>query len=221
MRVLGRDEAAGLYLMAEKQILFLDTSWVADAFGRRKDPGNEARFVEILDALHEEYDVKITDRVYEESVSDTAYPKDALLEKWLNDKSIEKIATNTPPGRDAGEKSIIEVIGGNPQYAQAKIASHDVNFFDVKNRKKGGYAFARQVMTLQDTLGKLVLHDILSPEVYRGVSTCGSPDLRGGWKTVEQLKKTLSDFMPPQSKTAEKAAPDKSKQNSGGLKFRP
>ena len=221
MRVLGRDEKAGIYLMQKKEVLFLDTSWVADAFGRRKDPGNEARFVEILDALHEEYDVKITDRVYEESVSDTSYPKDALLEKWLNDKAIEKIATNTPPGRDAGEKSIIEVIGGNPQYAQAKIASHDVNFFDVKNRKKGGHAFARQVMTLQDTLGKLVLHDKLSPEVYRGVSAKGSPDLRGGWKTVEQLQKTLSDFMPPKNKAADSNAPANAKQNAGGPKFQP
>ncbi len=221
MRILGRDEAAGLYLMAKKQILFLDTSWVADAFGRRKEPGNEARFVEILDALQEEYNVKITDRVYEESVSDTAYPKDALLEKWLNDNAIEKISTNTPPGRDAGEKSIIEVIGNDPQYAQAKIASHDVNFFDVKNRRKGGHDFARQVVTLQDTLGKLVLHDKLSPEVYRGVSEKGSPDLRGGWKTVEQLRKTLSDFMPQKNKTATRDAPETGKPAVGGVKFRP
>jgi len=221
MRILGRDEKAGIYLMQKKQMLFLDTSWVSDAFGRQKDPGNEERFVEILAALYEEYDIKITDRVYEEAVSDTAYPKDALLEEWLNDKGIEKIVTNTPPGRDAGEKSIIEVMGDHPQYAQAKIASHDVKFFDKDNRKKGGHAFARQVVTLQDTLGKLVLHDKLSPDVYRGVSTAGSPNLREGWQTVEQLKNALSDFMPQKNKTAEKTVPKSGKPHAGGMKFQP
>lgn len=207
--------------MKKKDILFLDTSWISDAFGRRRDAGNEERFVKILDALHEKYDIKITDRVYEESVSDTAYPKDALLEQWLNDNRIEKIPTNTPPGRDAGEMSIVEVLRDHQKYAAAKIASHDVNFFDADNRRKGGHDFAGQVVTLQETLGKLVLHDVLPPEVYRGISEQGSPDLRGGWKTVEQLKNTLSDFMPQKNKAAGHAAADRGKSPSGTLKFEP
>lgn len=185
----------------KKDILFLDTSWVADAFGRNQ--GDEERFVQILDALNDVYDVRITDRVYEESVSDVKYPKDATLKKWLEDNNVEKIVTQTPPGRDAGELSIVEVMDKDPALAQAKIASHDVNFFDAKDASKGGHAYAGNAVTLQDTLKKLVLNDDLPEGVYQDLSEKGSPNLRGGWKGLAEVKAELSSFMGKQAQAKE------------------
>jgi len=185
--------------MTQKPVLFLDTSWLSDACGRQSQ--NPARFKKILDALNENYDLKITDRVYEESVTDTSYPKDAALKEWLEDNRIEKIVTETPPGRDAGEISIIETIKKNPAYAQAKIASHDLNFFSPKDAGKGGHAFAKQTVSVQSALADLVLKNKLPEDVYCDLSKKGSPNLRGGWKTVEQLRRSLPNFSARQEKS--------------------
>ena len=185
----------------KKDILFLDTSWVADAFGRNE--GDTERFVQILDSLNDAYDVRITDRVYEESVSDVKYPKDATFKKWLEDNNVEKIVTQTPPGRDAGELSIVEVMDKNPALAQAKIASHDVNFLDAEDASKGGHAYAGNTVTLQDTLKKLVLHADLPEAVYQDLSENGSPNLRGGWEGLAEVKAQLSSFMGQQAQATD------------------
>ena len=114
-----------------------------------------------MDSYFEQYEVRITDRVFDESVIQEnnvpKFPKDAAVKNWLSSKSIQPIQTTIPAGgTDAGEKSIIEAIKGNPVLFDSTtntpkagkfiIASNDASFFSVG---KGGEAFVAQTKNAQ------------------------------------------------------------------------
>ena len=164
---------------SKKEQLFLDACWLNDAYGRRHL--SKARFERIMKAVQQKYDLIITDRVYEEVTTGShIYKKNSDLKKWIDSNdNIRLIATNTPPGKDAGEKSIIELIENKAEFSNAKIASHDEKFFNSNNVLATNHI--NRIVRLNHLLPKLVKEGILDISAYYSLANSGNPSLKGGW----------------------------------------
>lgn len=93
-----------------KSVFFLDNDFLINIYGEVE--GDADRLVRALDALYDKYDVRITDRVYNEATNsgNPTFPKDIAVDNWLNSKNIIQIITNVSEGNNVGERSIIYAI---------------------------------------------------------------------------------------------------------------
>ncbi len=172
----------------KKEILFLDACWLNDVYGRNHRCAN--RLKKVMTAVMQIYDVVITDRIYEElSNNHHLYKVNADLKAWVDNNDIKIVASSTPPQKDAGELSIIELIENNPEFTDAKIASHDARFFNKNNHHKTGHAYIDRIVKLNDILPMLVQRQILPIDVYFDVAKRGTPNLKGGWNRLKIERK--------------------------------
>lgn len=178
-----------------KPVLFLDTDFIGNVFGQNS--GDASRLNNVLDALYENYDVRITDTVWGESITQNInpitgqrYPKDTTLENWLNGKGITETVTGVPPGSNAGEQSIIHALnnpGTDPVLSDPSvpkyIASND-GYFNP-DRVGQGEAFSENRLKSFDLVDRLTVDGHVSIEDYKNLTSNGSPD--ANWRPYQNV----------------------------------
>src|SRR5687768_13894186 len=117
-----------------KPVLFLDNDFISNIYGEVSGQGDANRLIRALDALYQDYDIRVTDEVFEEAVTPNIdpltgqrYAKDVAVENWLSEKSLSPIATSVTPGTNAGERSIIYAIqnpGSDPILSDSGIPKY-------------------------------------------------------------------------------------------------
>lgn len=181
--------------MTDKPVLFLDNDFLTNTYGRSQ--GDTDRFNRIMDSYYEQYDVRITDRVFAEATNggQPSYDKDVAVNNWLDSKGIQETATTTPSGTsDAGEKSIVDAIkadpalydGGTqtPRSGTFVIGSNDTSFFGSGQE---GADFAPHTQNAQTMAKDGTVFGSISAEDYKSLSTTGSPTAGGGWEDYKQV----------------------------------
>jgi Ca2+-binding RTX toxin-like protein len=117
--------------MSDKTVLWLDSDFLQSVWGESQ--GNTERFNRVMDALAEEYDIRITQTVFQESANNLNYPKDADIAAWLSANAVTPVNTsyNGSTASNAGEESIKEALNQallNDPDSDHRIASNDASF---------------------------------------------------------------------------------------------
>ncbi len=132
-----------------KPVMFIDNDFINNVFGRGKS-FDEDYGLDVLDTLTQRYDIQITDRVFEEATHDPSWPKDRAVLGWLRENGIRPIPTNVEPGRDLGERSIVDASETTSLPFDERIvmiASDDRKFFQPGG---GGADYVDMRITAQD-----------------------------------------------------------------------
>ncbi len=176
-----------------KPVLFLDTDFIGNIFGQNS--GDASRLNRVLDALSENYDVRITDRVWRESITENINPatgerylKDTTLENWLNNKGINETVTGIPAGSNAGEQSIIHALnnpGSDPVLSDPNVPKYIASNDGYFNQGAAGGDFADNRVKSFDLVDRLAVDGHVSIEDYKGLSTEGSPD--ANWRPYQNV----------------------------------
>lgn len=176
-----------------KPVLFLDTDFIGNIFGQNS--GDASRLNRVLDALSENYDVRITDRVWRESITENINPatgerylKDTTLENWLNNNGINETVTGIPAGSNAGEQSIIHALnnpGSDPVLSDPNVPKYIASNDGYFNQGAAGGDFADNRIKSFDLVDRLAVDGHVSIEDYKGLSTEGSPD--ANWRPYQNV----------------------------------
>lgn len=183
--------------MTEKTVLWLDNDFIQSVWGEQQ--GDAERFNRVMDALAEEYDVRITSVVRGEAVqvdgegeylSQRAEDVDNWLTKQLNkpEPGIEVVPTTNFTGNNKGEKSIEEALNQallNDPDSEHRVASNDTSFNwgDHADKRAGSHDIVKEE-TLKGNVG---IDD------YKGLSE--SPG-NNGWTNYRDVAKEWAEALP-------------------------
>ena len=175
-------------------VLFLDNDFLNNIFGRGST-FNEALGLDILSGLKTQYDIQITDVVFDEATQDTTnFPKDAAVEQWLTENNIVDIPTPTGEAIDAGtdtapnggERSIVDAANSSAFAGQTVVIASDDGFFDVDNGGASDATVLKTQSLLNDALstGAVSLDDYL--QVAGNNPTLNASDTTQSWLTADE-----------------------------------
>lgn len=190
--------------MTEKEVLWLDANFIQDVWGRNQ--GDAGRFNRVMDALAQEYDLRITSIVRDEAVQVSSNdqfssPRSIDVAEWIQ----RQLNAETPgveivpidpsrladPANDAGEQSIVKAIEdallADPDSTH-RIGSNDAafNWGSLADNR----ANAATIVAEEAVKGHVTFDD------YDGLAK--SPG-NNGWEDVRQVMWEYGELLPEDS----------------------